>query len=342
MLVHHLRILALQEEKIPGFVPELQRLPLQNAVRVHDDVALLSLPEDFLECNTAESFRFHHILQHTSRPHTGKLVNISHHNQPCSRANRIQQGMKEKQIHHRHFIDDNYIRLQRMINILLKPPFLPCTFTILLWSVPHRLIPKQTMDGHGLVPGCFRHALRRAAGGCCEQHRFHIGKEQANDGVDRRCFACTGAAADQQNASAGGKPDRFFLQIIQCYVLVLLDMPNPEIQLLLGKAVCILCVQIQKAACDVLFHAIGIRGIYLRHRSPPSLCLLRALCFTLRLGGLRMSGFEPLRHADAHLSLHGKILQLNLQDLLWHMQQRFRPPQQLILRQIAASIQKIA
>ena len=65
-------------------------------------------------------FEFNDILQNTSRSDGRQLVHITYHDEPCADRHGIQKRMHKVNVHHRHLVDDDDIRIQRILSISAK------------------------------------------------------------------------------------------------------------------------------------------------------------------------------------------------------------------------------
>ena len=87
MLVNHIDIIALQKEKIPAFIVQLDRLPFVNVMCVDHDVTLARLTEDFRQHYRGNTPALHQVFEHLSRTDRRKLVPVTDHHEPCPRRN---------------------------------------------------------------------------------------------------------------------------------------------------------------------------------------------------------------------------------------------------------------
>ena len=78
MLIYDIYVISLQMEKIPGFVVQRNLLPIVDAVRIDNNVALRRLPENLIQPHHMELLGFNQIPQYAARPHAGKLVDIAY------------------------------------------------------------------------------------------------------------------------------------------------------------------------------------------------------------------------------------------------------------------------
>jgi hypothetical protein len=106
--------------------------------------------------------------------------------------------MHQQHVHHRRFVDNKQIAVERILVILPKTLFLRINF-------------EQAVNRFGLKAGSFVHPLGRAAGGGTQQEPYMLGRENAQDGVDDRGLADARSAGNHQNLRSKRQPDRRFL-----------------------------------------------------------------------------------------------------------------------------------
>ena len=93
-------ILPPQEEKVPAFIIQNNRLSGINLMSIHYNVTFSRLTENPGKDDHREPLRRNNIFQHTARPHRRELVHIPHQNQPGSRHNCRKKGVHKGQVNH--------------------------------------------------------------------------------------------------------------------------------------------------------------------------------------------------------------------------------------------------
>ena len=272
-----LRPLPSQEEEIPALIVNDRMFTLVDPVGIHHDVTLLRLPENRCERHRRQDLRMDHIPQHTSRSHRGKLTGISHQNKMCADRYRLQQTCHQIDVHHRHFIDDHNILLQRLLII-----FSECDRPLFRISGDF----KQPVYGTGIVSCGFCHPLGRSSGRCGKSDLQSLRLKHRNHRVDRRRLSGSGPASQNQD-TAGIRPyDRFQLSFIQ------------------------LCLRLP-CRCECPFPGVCLRPLVgdvkvVQHLCCPQLCIV---------GSRLENPLLPLFLPDHHLSVGGKIPEAVLQKL---------------------------
>ena len=82
-----------------------------DPVGVHDDQALLGLPENLRQMHGRQNPAPEHISKGEARPHRGQLVGVAHQNQPLALGDCLQKAVQQLYVHHGHFIHDHRIAL---------------------------------------------------------------------------------------------------------------------------------------------------------------------------------------------------------------------------------------
>ena len=82
---------------------------------IHNNIALGSLAEDLLQFHNRKTSASDNITQHISRSYTRKLILITYQDQPGSCCHSQKQRMYQRNIYHGHLINDDHIRLQRIL-----------------------------------------------------------------------------------------------------------------------------------------------------------------------------------------------------------------------------------
>ena len=199
------RVILLHKEKIAAFVRQFRADSVIDPVRVHDDVALLCLPENRLQRNHRNRPGFNHILQHRPRSHARQLVGVPRHYQMGADRHSLQQRMEKIEIYHRHLIHDDHVLLQRFV---LVPSELQSSI-----RVPRYL--KQPVNGLRLPPGRFGHSLGRPAGRRRQGNRQPLILKYGNHRIDGCRFSGSGAAGQNQKPAAIRLQDCLHLLCVQ-------------------------------------------------------------------------------------------------------------------------------
>ena len=128
-----------------------QRLPLKNPVRVEHDQALAVLAKNPSQHDFRHNAGIDQIAQHAARPHRRQLIDVADENQMAVRIDGAQKMVHQREIDHRSFIDDDEIRLQRIVFASVKAAFA-------------RIVFEQPVDRHRFFAGALGHAFGGAPG----------------------------------------------------------------------------------------------------------------------------------------------------------------------------------
>ena len=192
-------------------------------MRIDNDVTLLRLPENLCQFYDRKLSRHDNVLEHAPRSDARQLVHIPNQNQPCAGHDRLEQRIHQRQVYHRHLINDHSIRLKR---IALIPPktdsFLPAQF-------------QHPVNRARLVAGRLTHTLCRASGRCGEQEIEPFQIKIMDDRVDRRCFSGSRPSCEHKHTLARRCHNRLPLVIRQLKSGRLLDMAQAFIHMCFGN-----------------------------------------------------------------------------------------------------------
>ena len=119
-----------------------------DPVSIRNDMGSSGLPEHGLEPDHRDLSGFDEITQDHARADTGQLVDISDEQKLARRRQGFEEGVREKEIHHRGLIDDKGICLQGV-------------FLIVTEGACARIKDQHPVDRFGIVPGQFRETLGR-------------------------------------------------------------------------------------------------------------------------------------------------------------------------------------
>ena len=90
------------------------KLTAIDPVGVHYDLALAGLAKNLSQPHHRRCFRTDDIFQHRPRPHRRQLVDIADQYHPAAVRHCPQQIIHQQDIHHRHFVDDHHIGVNRI------------------------------------------------------------------------------------------------------------------------------------------------------------------------------------------------------------------------------------
>ena len=94
MLVDNRDTVPLQKKEFPAVICQRNLFSLVNPMRIDNNIALLRLPENFLQADVREHLAGNQICQHLSGPHARQLIHVPDQNHPRPLADRLQQRLK--------------------------------------------------------------------------------------------------------------------------------------------------------------------------------------------------------------------------------------------------------
>ena len=145
--------------------------------------------------------------------------------------------MDQADVDHRHLIDDDHIRVERIFLVPLKMHALQPVLAGI--AVVFRIRDRRSgqlqkaMDRLCLISGRLRHALCRTPrrGRQKDLHIFLV--KIVDDRVDRRCFTSSRSSGDNKETIAHRLHHRLLLELIQLDLLRLRDLFEPFFHVLL-------------------------------------------------------------------------------------------------------------
>ena len=241
---------------------------------IHDNVALRRLPEDPGELYHRELSGPDDVPEHISRTHAWQLVHVSHQDQSGADAHGLQQRRHQLQVHHGHLIDDDHIRLQRIVFIAFEMHGrLPDRPVIGITSTRHAVDLKQAVNGLCLVARGLRHTFCRSARRGRQQH-IHISLlKVADNRVDNRRLSGTRSARDDEKSPVHRLHHRLNLLFIQFDVILSPDpgeiVPDGLLRLAAPD------IQVVEHHGDIIFHIVEPGSVHHpRLHSPDGYLLL--------------------------------------------------------------------
>ena len=122
----------------------------------HDDLALGRLPEYLGEAHHRHGAGRDDVGEHLAGTNRGKLVDVSHDQEGGFVRHRLHERLHQHDIHHRGFVDDQQVTVERIVVATLE--------AATLW-----VDLQQPVDGLGLEASCLGHTLRSATGRRAQQ-----------------------------------------------------------------------------------------------------------------------------------------------------------------------------
>ena len=158
---------------------------------IDDNIRRCGLPKDPGQANARKCTRLQHISQYSAGSYGRKLIHIAYKHQTGAHRQRRQKGIHQKYIHHGHLIDDDDVRLQRILFISLKTYTLP-------HLIRHGADFQQSVDRGGFISCRFGHSLCRTAGRCSKTDVHILGFKKAEHLIDRGSLARAGSAGQDE------------------------------------------------------------------------------------------------------------------------------------------------
>ena len=221
-------------------------------MRIDDNITFLCLPENPGQHHDRKYFGIDQILEHFSRTHRRKLIDISYKNQSCPRDHRRQKRMHQRQIHHGHFINNYHICFQRILLISPESSF-PCLLRI---STDFQ----KAVNCLRLISGRLCHPF---GGASCRRGKTDIHpftQEIADHGIDRGCLSGSRPSCQDKDTVFYRLCHRFSLSFIQRGLILLFQLFNP----FPDQTVIFLVPNIQffEHPCRIHLHVIVLCRIY--------------------------------------------------------------------------------
>ena len=195
-----LRLHIHEEEIAFGAVPDIRHFACVDPVRVHNDPAFGSLPEDPCKADDRKAVRFNDVPQDISRTDAGQLVNVPDQDQSHGIRDGLQEVVHEQEVDHGTFVHDQHVAFQRILFISLV--------------AFRRLYFQKTVDCLCFQPGGFGKAFRRPSRGSRQQDLCAGFPEGGDDTEGRGGLAGPGAAGQDKDLALYGRQDRLHLDVV--------------------------------------------------------------------------------------------------------------------------------
>ena len=108
------------KEKVAFYIFQLRQNALIDPVGVHNDQALLRLPENLSQPDGRKDTAAEHIAERKTGANRGQLIRVAYKNHPSAGADGLKQMVQKFDINHRHFVDDHSVGLQGILGIPLE------------------------------------------------------------------------------------------------------------------------------------------------------------------------------------------------------------------------------
>src|ERR1700720_4396273 len=164
-----------------------------DLVRAGADPAVGGLAKDFGQAHDRHRAGSDDVGQDLTRADGGELVDVADDQQRGMVGDGPHQRLHQQDVDHGGLVDDQQIAFERVVAV----PFEPAAFRVHL---------EQPVNGFGLEPGGFGHALGGTARRGTQQQAHALGGEDAQDRVDDGRLAYPGPAGDGCRCAWVGSP----------------------------------------------------------------------------------------------------------------------------------------
>jgi len=144
------------------------------------------LSEDRVEPAAGDRTGGDQVAQNIAGADARKLVGVADQHQRDGVGQSLQKLVHEPDVDHRGLVQDETIAAHRIVEVEFE-------------TADVRIELQQAMNGLGFTAGCFRHALRGAAGRGGKTDVQFARPEDLGQGADDRGFADTRAAGDNRD-----------------------------------------------------------------------------------------------------------------------------------------------
>ena len=182
---------------------------------VPHDPALRRLAEDLGQPDDRQAVRGDQVGQHLARADRRQLVDVADQQQRRLARQGGEHRLHQRQIDHRHLVDDQEIAGQRALGA--APEAAP------------RLGLEQAVQGLGVAPGALAEAARGAAGRRRELDVDPALGQAEQDRLDQRGLAGAGAAGDDQELARQRGGERGALARREAQRQLALDPAEPRL-----------------------------------------------------------------------------------------------------------------
>ena len=186
---------------------------------IHHNIALRRLPEDLGKFHHRKYLAADNVSQYIPGSYAWQLIFISYKNQPCAGSDGLKQRMHQKNIHHGHFINNDHIRIQRILSISVKMNSL-----IVMLFIRNTVQFQKPVDRLCFISGGLRHSFGRSACRRSKSKFCSLPFKKADNSINGGGLSCARTSCKNEQAIFCCFFYCFFLHFIQdstCFLLYL-------------------------------------------------------------------------------------------------------------------------
>ena len=182
--------------------PHIRELSPVDPVSVQHDRTLPRLAENFGQPHDRRRLGPDDVLQHRARAHSRQLVHITDQHHPAAFRRRPQQIIHHEDIHHRHFIHDDHIGINRVF--FAPPEHRP--------AAPRSCRFQQAVHRQRLASRRFRQPFGRPSRRRGQRDLAALHRQHVQHRLHSRRFACARPPRHHQHAVAARREHRLALR----------------------------------------------------------------------------------------------------------------------------------
>ena len=114
------RVIPADEQEVIAALCQVHPFSCIDFMGVDHNIALGCLAENISQLHHIEAAGIYDVPEHVARTNAWKLVHVPDQDQTGAHIDGPQQGMHQAYVHHRHLINDDYVRVQRIFLIPVK------------------------------------------------------------------------------------------------------------------------------------------------------------------------------------------------------------------------------
>ncbi len=224
---------------------------LVDAVGIDHNAAFPGLAKNLRQTHHMDDSGGDEIGEHAAGTNGGQLVHVADENQPGGGRKRLQQTVRQRQVHHGELIHDDQVGIQRLPGMAMKGSIM-------------RLELQQSVKSLGFPPGGLGQPARRPPGRGRQPDALLPVLQEAHQGIDEGRLAGARAAGDDQQLALQAPAYRFLLLCCQAQTLALLH-PCDGRGRVIGDVFAVLVKQLPHAGGQAhlgLVEGTGEQGIF--------------------------------------------------------------------------------
>ena len=197
---------------------------------IQNNCACAVLPKNLCQPYARNDLCTQNILEHSARTNSRKLIHIPNENDMRARENCRQKMLRQYNVHHGHFVQNNDICFKRCL-IIAGEADLPLRSALRL---------KHSMHCDGRMPRCLRQPLCGTSRRCTEQDLQPLCAQDVNHAADDCRLSRPRASCQNEDSMGQRSCHRFPLLCGKGHKTLYLPLSNEKIRIIHVDMFCLL------------------------------------------------------------------------------------------------------